>query len=109
MGKEKTGDEKPKKKKVKKHTLKEKTKEKLKGIDTSLKVWVGGLKPETSWKAVEKHFATAAKPKATHVMNKGTACLAYETTTEVAEAIATFNGSELNGQVLEVDAWERPE
>merc|ERR1712232_307375 len=107
---------------VKKHKLKikatkvpltkaeEKIKEKLAEIEPDCKVWVGGLKAETTWKTLEKHFATVAKPKVTSMLRKkGTACVAYESADDVLNAIATLNGSELQGKTLEVDSWVKPE
>eukprot|EP00931_Biecheleriopsis_adriatica_P063017 TRINITY_DN380_c0_g1_i5.p1 TRINITY_DN380_c0_g1~~TRINITY_DN380_c0_g1_i5.p1 ORF type:complete len:316 (+),score=105.06 TRINITY_DN380_c0_g1_i5:80-1027(+) len=79
--------------------------EKLKKIDASLKVWIGGLAEGTSWKDVEKHFTSVAKPTVTDVMKKGTAVVAYKTTEDVETAVASLNGSELKGNTIEVDVW----
>jgi len=83
--------------------------EKLKNIDPSLKVWVGGLSEKTTWKALEKHFSEVAKPAVTDIMKKGKGVVAYKTEEEVASAIATLNGSELDGNTIEVDVWTKPE
>jgi len=85
--------------------------EKLAKIDSSLKVWIGGLGKDFPWKKLEKHFIelTGAKPKLTHVYPKGTACIAVKSEDEVSSAIATLNGTELSGKTLEVDVWTKPE
>jgi hypothetical protein len=46
--------------------------DKLAKIDSSLKVWVGGLGKDFPWKKLEKHFVelTGAKPTLTHVYPK---------------------------------------
>jgi RNA recognition motif-containing protein len=79
--------------------------EKLKKMDSSLKVWIGGLAEGTTWKQVEEHFSAVAKPSVTDIMKRGTAVVAYKTIEDVETAVASLNGSELNGSTLEVDVW----
>eukprot|EP00933_Yihiella_yeosuensis_P050298 TRINITY_DN48071_c0_g1_i1.p1 TRINITY_DN48071_c0_g1~~TRINITY_DN48071_c0_g1_i1.p1 ORF type:complete len:299 (+),score=69.38 TRINITY_DN48071_c0_g1_i1:111-1007(+) len=80
--------------------------EKLKKMDPSLKVWVGGLPEDYSnWKELQQHFASISKPVVCDVMKRGTAVVAYKTIEEVETAIATLNGSELGGNTIEVDVW----
>lgn len=95
----------------KSHNPDQKFLEKLAKIDSSLKVWVGGLGKDFPWKKLEKHFVelTGEKPKLTHVYPKGTACIAVKTEDEVSNAIAVMNGTELSGKTLEVDVWTKPE
>jgi len=85
--------------------------DKLAKIDSSLKIWVGGLGKDFPWKKLEKHFVelTGAKPTLTHVYPKGTACIAVKTEDEVSNAIASLNGTELFGKTLETDVWTKPE
>jgi RNA recognition motif-containing protein len=85
--------------------------EKLAKIDSSLKVWVGGLGKDFSWKKLEKHFVelTGEKPTLTHVYPKGTACIAVKTEDQVSNAISVLSGTELCGKTLEVDVWTKPE
>lgn len=80
--------------------------DKLQELDASLKVWVGGLEEGTSWKKVRDHFKDVGKTKVA-LMNKGKACIAFETADEVDTAIATLNGSALGGKTLEVDVWTK--
>jgi len=84
--------------------------EKLKATDASLKVWIGGLSEKTTWKALEKHFEAAVeKPAITEIMGKGSAVLAYKTVDQVSEAVASLDGSELDGNSIQVDVWvEKP-
>jgi len=85
--------------------------EKLKAIDFSLKVWVGGLTEKTTFKELSKHFEEKfAKPHLVDILAKGgRAVVTYESTDDVASAVAIVNGSELNGNIIEVDVWTKPE
>jgi len=84
--------------------------EKLKNTDASLKVWIGGLSEKTSWKTLEKHFeASVAKPAITEIMGKGSAVVSYKSVEQVSEAVAALDGSELDGNSIQVDVWvEKP-
>merc|ERR1712151_1229056 len=87
--------------------------EKLRKVDASRLVWVGGLSPKTKWKALEKHFAEVAKPTVSDIKErknkegKITAMVAFKTPEDVEAVVAALNGSELDGEVLEVDKWEK--
>merc|ERR1712194_58010 len=85
--------------------------DKLGKIDAAKKVWVGGLNAKTTWKTLEKHFneLLGEKPGVTEILPKGKACLAFETEDAASNAIATVNGSELDGKTLEVDVWTQKE
>lgn len=89
----------------------EKMLQKLKEVDHSLKMWVGGLAKSTTWKALRQHFVQAgAKPKLVHINEKrqtGVATFADES--DVQDAIGALSGSELDGNVIEVDVWTKPE
>mmetsp|Transcript_46199 Transcript_46199/g.81286 ORF Transcript_46199/g.81286 Transcript_46199/m.81286 type:complete len:271 (-) Transcript_46199:189-1001(-) len=94
----------------KKEMDKKKTIEKLQKVDNSCKVWVGGLSKKVTWKALEKHFESVAKPKVTDISEKkGTGVVAFKTAEDAETAIATLNGSELEGETIEVDAWVKGE
>jgi len=91
-------------------TMDDKFKEKIKAVDHSLKLWVGGLSDKTGWKAIEKHFEQyATKPDIVDMMKKGTACISYKTEEEVLGAIASLNATELDGKTIEVDEWTKPD
>merc|ERR1712232_325862 len=83
--------------------------DKLAKIDASRKVWVGGLNENTTWKQLEAHFKDVAKPSVTEIMRKGKACLAFKTEDDAQSAIASLNGTELKGNVIEVDVWTQKE
>merc|ERR1712176_856697 len=83
--------------------------EKLKTIDSSLKVWVGGLGKNVTWEDLEKHFADVAKPSLTHVYNTGKGVVCFKSEADVSTAIDTLNGTELKGSPIEVDVWATPE
>merc|ERR1719343_1273580 len=80
---------------------------KLQSIDPTCKVWIGGLSEKTTKQALTKHFADIKKPKIVDMMNKGKAVVAYESEEDAVAAIAALNGSELDGNTLEVDVWTK--
>merc|ERR1711920_882360 len=87
--------------------------EKLRKVDASKLVWVGGLSPKTTWKVLEKHFAEVVKPTVSDIKEKKnkegkiTAMVAFKTPEDVETIVAALNGSELDGSVLEIDKWEK--
>merc|ERR1719356_797162 len=89
--------------------------EKLKKVPGDRLVWVSGLSPKTKWKALEKHFAEVVKPTVSDIKErknkegKITATVAFKTPEDVETVVSALNGSELDGNVLEVDKWEKPE
>merc|ERR1712187_954632 len=85
--------------------------EKLKKVDASKLVWVGGLSAKTTWKSLEKHFAEVVKPSLSDI-KKGkdgtiTARVAFKTPEDVETVVSALNGSSLDGETLEVDKWEK--
>jgi RNA recognition motif-containing protein len=76
-------------------------------IDTSCKVWIGNLPLDADWKAVEAHFNQVSKTRWVEVMPRGVACAAYRTSAEAITAIASLNGTEFGGQVIQVDTWNQ--
>lgn len=79
---------------------------KLRATDASLKVWVGGMKKTTTAKSLKQHFDDhGLLPDQLNIMKPGTACLSFESADIVETVIATLNGSELDGETLQVDAW----
>jgi RNA recognition motif-containing protein len=86
-----------------------KMKEKLSKVDHELKVWVGGMKPETSHGLLRKTFAEAGhKPQLVNLSGKTNACVSFKTEEEAQAAIAEMNGTDLDGNTLEVDVWTKP-
>lgn len=87
--------------------------EKLKKIEKSRLVWIGGLSPKTGWKKLEKHLAEVVKPVVADIYEKKTkdgkvqAKVAFKTEEDVETVVAALNGSELDGEVIEVDKWEK--
>jgi len=85
-------------------------KEKLKAVDHALKVWVGGLSEKTTWKQLKQHFTdNDSKVEIASLMKKGTAVLTFKTEDEVSSAVASINGTEIDGKTIEVDVWTKPE
>jgi len=86
----------------------DKMKERLAAFKATQKVWIGGLAESTTWKELEKHLAEIAKPKVTHIY-RGKGVAAYENEEDATTVIAALNGSELGGNMLEIDTWTKPE
>lgn len=80
---------------------------KLKSIDPSLKVWVGGLTSDVTWKQLEDHFKQCGTTTWCSVFPKGTGCVAFGTAEEAQAAIAFLNGSQLGNCILEVDVFTK--
>merc|ERR1712086_393325 len=83
-----------------------------KKVDPSLKVWIGGLTEEVTWKDLKTLFDTAGKTtwvEAFEGKGKGTGFVSYNTAEEVASAVASFNGAALGSTVLQVDYWVKQE
>lgn len=83
--------------------------DKLIKIDADLKVWVGGLSEETTRGGLYAHFKETCKPHLFELMSKRTACMSFRTSEEKQLAIDAFNGSELDGNAIEVDVWTKKE
>merc|ERR1719265_498589 len=80
----------------------------LSSFPAEKKVWIGNLPEEgVTFRELQAHFpgskfATVMKGK-----GAGTGGVAFATPEEVANAIATLNGSELAGARIEVDVWTK--
>lgn len=84
--------------------------QKLAGIDKEKKVWIGNLPEKATWKDLVNLFKTEeVKPALTHIMKKGTACVAFKSADDAEKAISTFNGAEVKGNAIEVDVWTQKE
>merc|ERR1719387_2344865 len=82
--------------------------EKLRAIDASQKVWVGGL-VNVTWKQLQDHFNQVGKAIYAAVFEKSnTGCVAYKTAGEVAAAVSALNGSVLADHYIEVDYFTTP-
>jgi len=83
---------------------------KIKAVDHSLKVWVGGLTESTTWKQLKQHFVdSGCEADMCDLMKTGTACVTFKTEDEATTAVGTVNGTELDDSTLQVDVWTRPE
>jgi len=79
----------------------------LKSIDASCKVWVGDIPESVTWKELEAHFNQAGKTKWVEVMPKGVGCVAYHNPTDAQNALSMLTGSDLGGQMIQVDTWQK--
>eukprot|EP00930_Biecheleria_cincta_P096963 TRINITY_DN88724_c0_g1_i1.p1 TRINITY_DN88724_c0_g1~~TRINITY_DN88724_c0_g1_i1.p1 ORF type:complete len:131 (-),score=33.46 TRINITY_DN88724_c0_g1_i1:75-467(-) len=77
-------------------------------IDPTLKIWIGNIPEDVTWKELQTLGNTVGATKWVEVFKgkgKGTGMIAYKTVEEVASAMDALRGQALNGQVIEVDTW----
>merc|ERR1711948_253649 len=82
----------------------------LKSFKNDVKVWIGNIPEDVTWKELQEHMDQAGKTKWVEVFTgkgKGTAAVAYSSTEEAAAAIAALNGSVLNDTAIVCDYWEK--
>merc|ERR1711879_85465 len=78
------------------------------------KVWIGGLpkiedrdqRKEAS-KQLHEHMKQAGECKFAEIFANGEGGAIYSSEEEAASAIGQMNGTEFEGNVLEVDTWEK--
>jgi len=79
--------------------------------DPALKVWIGNVPEETTWKDLQTHMDQGGpKTKWVEVFSgkgKGTAAVVFASEEDVVKAVEAMNGSELGGSNITVDAWAR--
>merc|ERR1712079_195006 len=76
-------------------------------IDPKLRVWIGGLAEGVTQKDLETHFGDAGELRLARVLPKSQGCVAFKTESEADAAVLVFNGSDLKGKLIEVDAWDK--
>merc|ERR1719162_1219795 len=79
-------------------------------FDVEKRVWIGGLVEGVTWKELQEHMNQAGATKWVDVFpnkGKGTGAVAYGTAEEASNAIATLNGSVLQGSPIELDVWQK--
>eukprot|EP00435_Cladocopium_sp_Y103_P025509 s2912_g6.t1 len=82
---------------------------KLKAIDPSQKVWIGGLPAEIDWKQLQQMFNQVGRTiYAAAFPRSNTGCVAFKTPEEVNAAVTTLNGSWIGDNQIEVDYFTRP-
>merc|ERR1719291_1502 len=82
----------------------------LQGFKPDCKVWIGSIAEGTTWKELQEHMNQAGKTRWVEVFHwkgKGTGAVAYGSSEEASNAIATLNGSVLKGSPLECDVWAK--
>merc|ERR1712187_365037 len=82
----------------------------LKAFKNEVKVWIGNIPEDVTWKELQEHMNQAGKSKWVEVFSgkgKGTAAVAYGTTEETAAAIAALNGTVLKSTAIVCDYWEK--
>mmetsp|Transcript_1210 Transcript_1210/g.2502 ORF Transcript_1210/g.2502 Transcript_1210/m.2502 type:complete len:129 (-) Transcript_1210:77-463(-) len=79
------------------------------GFAIEKKVWIGGIPEGVTYKELHEHMK-AAGAKWSEVFEgngKGTGVVCFATPEEATAAIATLNGSLLNGAPIQVDVWSK--
>lgn len=79
-------------------------------IDPEMKIWIGNLPEDCTWKDLQTLGNTVAATRWAEVFRgkgKGTGVIAYETAEDVTEAMKLLPGKEINGQTIQVDAWQK--
>eukprot|EP00928_Gymnodinium_smaydae_P062248 TRINITY_DN46156_c0_g1_i1.p1 TRINITY_DN46156_c0_g1~~TRINITY_DN46156_c0_g1_i1.p1 ORF type:complete len:322 (-),score=104.43 TRINITY_DN46156_c0_g1_i1:164-1129(-) len=90
--------------------FKEKMQAKLKEVDNSCKAWVGDLPKDVTWQQVKDHFKEMGAETEMCVLGKpGIACVTFKSSEEASSAIVVANGTEFNGNAIQVDTWTMPE
>merc|ERR1712151_68689 len=81
--------------------------------DPETTAWIGGLpQNEASTernKALQEHMSQAGTCKFVKIGNSGAGSASFTSAEEVQNAIATLNGSEFQGSIIEVDVWTKME
>merc|ERR1719183_930336 len=77
----------------------------LSDFDPEKKAWLGNLPADITFKELMTHFNQAGKTKWAECWKNNTGGVAFATAEEAANAIATLNGSELKGSIIQVDVW----
>mmetsp|Transcript_14065 Transcript_14065/g.38466 ORF Transcript_14065/g.38466 Transcript_14065/m.38466 type:complete len:229 (+) Transcript_14065:67-753(+) len=70
-------------------------------------VWIGGLPQGIGHEAVKEHMMSAGSCKHVQVLKNGTAFALFSSPAEAQTAIDMLNGSELNGEAIIVDRYEK--
>ena len=74
-------------------------------IEPEMKIWIGGLPEDCTWKDLQTLGNSVASTRWVEVFRgkgKGTGMIAYRTAEEVAEAMKALPGQTINGQAIEV-------
>eukprot|EP00435_Cladocopium_sp_Y103_P005599 s3785_g1.t2 len=79
-------------------------------IEPEMKIWIGNLPEDCTWKDLQTLGNTVAATRWAEVFRgkgKGTGMIAYKTAEDVTEAMKSLPGKEINGQTIQVDAWQK--
>eukprot|EP00438_Fugacium_kawagutii_P024312 Skav231057 [mRNA] locus=scaffold768:14280:31063:+ [translate_table: standard] len=79
-------------------------------IDPEMKIWIGNLPEDCNWKDLQTLGNTVGSTRWVEVFRgkgKGTGMIAYKTAEDVSAAMKALPGQQINGQAIEVDAWQK--
>merc|ERR1711972_1145753 len=77
--------------------------------DRSTTIWVGNIPEGITQEELGENFKMAGTIKKTNLTKGRTGIIQYTTAAEAQKAITMFNGAEVNGSALHVDAWTKKE
>merc|ERR1719191_853795 len=83
----------------------------LRGFHAEKKIWIGNLPESVTYKELFELLKPSGA-KWVEVMKgagKGTGGAGFKTAEEATAAISQFNGSVLNGSMIQVDVWTKKE
>eukprot|EP00931_Biecheleriopsis_adriatica_P108333 TRINITY_DN82642_c0_g1_i1.p1 TRINITY_DN82642_c0_g1~~TRINITY_DN82642_c0_g1_i1.p1 ORF type:complete len:124 (+),score=43.21 TRINITY_DN82642_c0_g1_i1:63-434(+) len=85
----------------------------LRSFSNETKVWIGGLPANSTStdlnKALKAHMDAAGRCLFAEIGKSGTGGAAFKTKEEQQKAIETLNGSNFQGNVIQVDVWTKKE
>merc|ERR1711972_1146902 len=73
--------------------------------DRSTTVWIGNIPAGLTQEELAENFGQAGTIKKTNLTKGGTGIIEFSTAAEAKQAISMFNGADVNGSALHVDAW----
>ncbi|CAE7840056.1 unnamed protein product [Symbiodinium sp. CCMP2592] len=80
-------------------------------IEPEMKIWIGNLPVDATWKDLQTLGNTAGATRWVEVFrgkgSKGTGMIAYKSAEEVAAAVQSLQGKMINGQAIQVDSWQK--
>merc|ERR1711920_779508 len=75
--------------------------------DRSTTIWIGNIPEGITQEELAENFKQAGTIKKTNLTKGRTGIIEYTSADEAQKAITMFNGSEVNGSALHVDAWTK--
>merc|ERR1712174_133423 len=78
-----------------------------KNKDRSTTVWVGNIPDGITQDELKENFKSAGNIKQINLTKGKTGIIEYTSAAEAQQAVTMFNGADVNGSLLQVDAWTK--